>query len=634
MANYTSVLENGAAVDAELIKVRDSNLNPAHKITRSATLVIAASNSSAKGKAQADYVCDGTADNVEIQAALDALPNTGGEIHLLDGTYQLAATVARAIDNVTVSGCGFSTYVKYNNSEFLFSVGTQKRWIFKDIRFDYGRLELETGSGWAVSNIWIDDSTSKTPKQIDTWSADHIAPRSKGNFLAEAHKHPMMVLLDDFEGSDWVTDAGTLTWDTNVKRGGTQSAKIVTAPGVSSNLTKSTFSFDGTDCAFGFWIYTPNPDDIEYLRIHQMTNSSNYWYTSRYNLLTISNDWQFVVFEDVEDNIWNSPDLANTTMIRLRIKPFTDKVATVYISELYYWKKSLMNNGIVTFSFDDGYIEVETLAKPIFDKYRYKGVQSLIISRATDTKIQSSKRLQASGWDIVSHSYTHQYSSTTVNPAFQYLLAQKWLADNGFEKGSAFALLSGGIHDAKTANMLTDNLTLSRAFKSGYSSIPGIKNLELAMHVDRSTTVATVKSWVDAAKAKKMWVNIVFHTISNTPTEPYDWSPAQIDELLAHCQAQGVEVLTYSQIVDRIRSTAQKLTLSGTGTITNGSTSVNIRHGFHKEPTSIQITPTSSLGSAASIWVSSKDTGTGNLFTVSTNVDPGQDVTFDWQATL
>ncbi|MFA6887847.1 MAG: hypothetical protein WCQ65_12865, partial [Fermentimonas sp.] len=101
-----------------------------------------------------------------------------------------------------------------------------------------------------------------------------------------------------------------------------------------------------------------------------------------------------------------------------------------------------------------------------------------------------------------------------------------------------------------------------------------------------------------------------------------------------YCHSSGIEVLTYSQVVDRIRSTAKHLELSGTGTITNGTTSVNIRHGFHKEPTSIQITPTSSLGTASSIWVSSKDTGTGNLFTVSTNVDPGQDVTFDWQATL
>lgn len=40
---------------------------------RTATLVVAASNASAKSKAQADYVCDGVADDVEINAAIGAL---------------------------------------------------------------------------------------------------------------------------------------------------------------------------------------------------------------------------------------------------------------------------------------------------------------------------------------------------------------------------------------------------------------------------------------------------------------------------------------------------------------------------------------------------------------------------------
>lgn len=44
---------------------------------RTATLVVAASDSSAKSKAQADYVCDGIADNVEIQAAIDAITDVG-----------------------------------------------------------------------------------------------------------------------------------------------------------------------------------------------------------------------------------------------------------------------------------------------------------------------------------------------------------------------------------------------------------------------------------------------------------------------------------------------------------------------------------------------------------------------------
>ncbi len=41
---------------------------------RTATKVVAASDSPTNSKLGADYVCDGTADNVEIQAAIDALP--------------------------------------------------------------------------------------------------------------------------------------------------------------------------------------------------------------------------------------------------------------------------------------------------------------------------------------------------------------------------------------------------------------------------------------------------------------------------------------------------------------------------------------------------------------------------------
>ena len=56
-------------------------------------LVVASNTASALEKLQADYVCDGTADNVEIQAAIDALPSTGGKVSLSEGTFNLAATI-------------------------------------------------------------------------------------------------------------------------------------------------------------------------------------------------------------------------------------------------------------------------------------------------------------------------------------------------------------------------------------------------------------------------------------------------------------------------------------------------------------------------------------------------------------
>lgn len=59
-----------------------------------------------------DYLCDGTADDVEINAAIQALPAEGGEIVILDGTYNITATIAMNKDNVTLSGNGSSTVLK------------------------------------------------------------------------------------------------------------------------------------------------------------------------------------------------------------------------------------------------------------------------------------------------------------------------------------------------------------------------------------------------------------------------------------------------------------------------------------------------------------------------------------------
>ena len=45
-------------------------------------------------QADCDFLCDGTNDDVELQAAIDALPAGGGEIAILGGTYKLSASIS------------------------------------------------------------------------------------------------------------------------------------------------------------------------------------------------------------------------------------------------------------------------------------------------------------------------------------------------------------------------------------------------------------------------------------------------------------------------------------------------------------------------------------------------------------
>ncbi|MBI3946161.1 MAG: right-handed parallel beta-helix repeat-containing protein [Armatimonadetes bacterium] len=78
-----------------------------------ATFVVAASDSRQKGRA--DYVCDGTGDQEQIQAAIDALPPAGGSVLLLEGTYDIrrvAGTLGGITiwkSNVCLKGCGPAT---------------------------------------------------------------------------------------------------------------------------------------------------------------------------------------------------------------------------------------------------------------------------------------------------------------------------------------------------------------------------------------------------------------------------------------------------------------------------------------------------------------------------------------------
>jgi hypothetical protein len=75
---------------------------------------VVASNASAREKARADYVCDGVADQVQIQAAIDAAKaEGGGVVQLSPGNFNITATITvngNLDENdprtITLKGCG------------------------------------------------------------------------------------------------------------------------------------------------------------------------------------------------------------------------------------------------------------------------------------------------------------------------------------------------------------------------------------------------------------------------------------------------------------------------------------------------------------------------------------------------
>ena len=103
----------------------------------------------------ADYSCDGAADDVQFQVAIDALPATGGKLVVLAGVYSFNATVARAIDNVTIEGMGFASFISRDGINPIFTIGVQSNWTFVNLRLDVGGVSDAVASEVTYENIDI-----------------------------------------------------------------------------------------------------------------------------------------------------------------------------------------------------------------------------------------------------------------------------------------------------------------------------------------------------------------------------------------------------------------------------------------------------------------------------------------------
>ena len=142
-----------------------------------ATLVVAAYNSSDRGKAGADYVCTDYNDQVQINNAINELEgNGGGRVVLLEGIYSLSAGIGM-ISNSSLIGQGFSTKLKeqkdtyglgftnrYDDWENIELSGFQMVSDSLDAGGKY--ISLENGKSLHLNNIKTQGST-QSPIYLD-----------------------------------------------------------------------------------------------------------------------------------------------------------------------------------------------------------------------------------------------------------------------------------------------------------------------------------------------------------------------------------------------------------------------------------------------------------------------------------
>ncbi len=102
---------SGTAATYDLTTAGKALLDDADAAAQRATLLLAGlptlivASSTYPATAYADYRCDGTNDEVQIQAAIDALPSAGGTVELTAGTFNVARVADATGDTLTTPYC-------------------------------------------------------------------------------------------------------------------------------------------------------------------------------------------------------------------------------------------------------------------------------------------------------------------------------------------------------------------------------------------------------------------------------------------------------------------------------------------------------------------------------------------------
>ncbi len=107
-----------------------------------------------------DYLCDGTDDDEEIQAALSALPENGGKVVLLDGVYYCTSSVFLSKRGTTLQGSGYSTVLDLGSGNELGLQGAQS--TIQDMKV-LGSVDADAspaditilGEAQTLRNLWV-----------------------------------------------------------------------------------------------------------------------------------------------------------------------------------------------------------------------------------------------------------------------------------------------------------------------------------------------------------------------------------------------------------------------------------------------------------------------------------------------
>ncbi len=404
--------------------------------------------------------------------------------------------------------------------------------------------------GWQISNaLYIEDL------------APHAGEMSA--LLPMAQFTDMLPL--DASAYDYYAGGGSVAHDTGDKMMGSASLRVITdgAGGFEGGAYDFSPAKNWTNKRFRIWVKCDDWNGLDLATI--MISTSGFFdsfFFAHVNLGISSpqnNEWIEVLLDAHNFAGSGTPDWSTVNHIIFRAADDGGDPITFRWDGFGVFDRG--PKGFVSITFDDGWGDNYTLAKPILDKFGIRGTHYIIpellgeTSRMTQAQVDD---LHRQGHEISGHGAT-SLVDLTISDGIDYVeeylrYVKTWAVEHGYRGQDLWAYPNGN-STPEIQDTVLKYFSVARALGvcGQPTSAVNPRHVSARTVVGTSDTSAGLIAEIDAAITGQDWLILVFHHItSGAATVDTEFSAANFEAVLQHIYDEGYACFPVGETIRRL----------------------------------------------------------------------------------
>ncbi len=376
-------------------------------------------------------------------------------------------------------------------------------------------------------------------------------------------------MTQDEPGNAFVANPGVANLDDTSDVAVGSHAAVVTTDGVGTTRTLARTSmpaFDFTGKTVQLWLKVDGLAHLGELEVQlgdgDLANAFVFDLRSGQSRQWISDgDWVSVAIPWQPVQVAGTPDRSRITDVMVRVADNRTGSVTLHLNAVALVPEAAPHypNGVVTFTFDDGFSQMNDVAAPILAAHGFPATAYVIVDlvgKPDRVSLPALKNLAAAGWDVGAHAYTqvdHALNFTELSPdevEDDMVNTRAWLISNGFSGYDHCAYPSGEFTRDVLA-LAGTYFTSCRTIYAGQQELfPPSDSRRLRVgYITSTVPLSVAQEYVEQARENHEWLILVFHKlVDGTPAASTEWRTADFQALVDQVAASGLPVATVSDV--------------------------------------------------------------------------------------